>query len=80
VRAGRLLPDEQDKDALLELFNRVGGKERSALVVVGLLGAKCSVELLTDTTKQVGIAFRDHSQSTKFATADRGLAGSRGEP
>jgi hypothetical protein len=30
MRAGRKLPDEQDKDARLELFNRAGGKERSS--------------------------------------------------
>ena len=29
VRAGRPRPDERDKDAILELFNRAGGAKRS---------------------------------------------------
>jgi hypothetical protein len=30
VRAGRKLPDEKDKDARLQLFDRAGGRERSS--------------------------------------------------
>jgi len=40
-------------------------------LVVGLLGAECSVELLSDTTKQVGQHFRSSHFATIHITAQQ---------